>query len=298
MKKTTAIKSINEVTWAESNQPTVAEIKTGKDFNLRNYKSSEYTMKVANILAAEGTIVIDKEEYKLNDPSVTEHFKLEQLEYLITKYNKVTGEPARTAREYFNNRDEAKAFFNSPAWKAEKAKHFKLNVLEVLVPTLMVQQEEFLQVQAYREDKAKQQRLNVEMIRARVQREDVLKDLPNQGVSIAIQPAIEGKVKIGEWGPYVTFTGNYESTPAQILEAKIVNAWLYNQEEFRVPSREEQATELEELREWFEQYKYNARRNGITKPNAKTVEKFERLEQLEIEVGTYLNERIAAQRLY
>lgn len=295
------MKNITTTTWAESNSVITVEIKVGKEFNIYNYTTSDYTMKAANILTAGGTIVINNIPHKVTDQDVIEHFQLQQLDFLIHKYNKVTGDGAILARKFFTSRPEAKAFFASPSWAQQKARHFKLNALEVLVPTLMAIQEQVLLEQAFKESKRTETRLNIEMIRAGVKREDLTKDLPNQGVTTAIAPAIEAQQKLGETGPYVTFTGNYTSTTMQVIESRIVNTWLYNQPEFRVPSKEDQANELEQLREWFQDLKEVARTFGEAAFRAEVAEhvtKYERLETLEIEVGTYLNDRVAAHILY
>ena len=293
--KTNITKHISEVTWLESNQGITIIIKTGRDFNIYNYKSSPYTMKLANNLAAGGEVILDGVTHRLEDEDTIEHFQLEQLEYLTTKYNRITGDGARLARKFFNNRNEADAFFKSPSWAQAKARHFKLNVLEVLVPTLMTAQEQVLLEQAYKDYKKYESRLNVIGLRdLKIRREDILKDLPNQGVTTAIAPTLEAQQKIGEAGPYVTFNGDYSSSQLAVLESRMVNAWLYNQEEFRVPSKEEQATELEELREWFQELKEVLRRfseeqvREFFAKDPAVVTKYERLETLEIAVGTYL----------
>lgn len=294
-------KHISEVTWAESNQPTtVALVIVDKFFNIYNYKTAEFSMKAANILAVGGTLILTDNKasitIKLQDEAAVLNYQLQQLEYLISKYTKITGFYAKLAYEHFGSRAEAIKFFQSTNWKENKL--FKLNALDALREPL-VEFEEAKRVNILHwSESMRVTSLWNEAAKMRVFFKDTKKDLPNQDVTAPVQPMVQGQIKYSEEGPYATFTGDYWSTPADELEQKIVNAWFYNHEEFRKPTEDELANELEELREWFEQYKYNARRNKVTRPQAETVSKFERLEYLEVEVGTYLNDRLLSVKLY
>lgn len=303
MKNLEQMKNVFDISYVESNQPqTTVRVEVGKDFNLSNLKYNKAAMKLANVLSVGGTVVITDNKtsvtVRLEDAELIKHFQLCQLEYLLSKYNKITGPYAKIARQYFSDRKESKEFFASKAWKEAKERIYKTNVLDALVPALMGYEEERLC--GYR-DYAERKRLDnmwTQAAKAKVFKADVDKDLPNQDVTTAIQRDIDLSIRIGETGPYVDKGRNYVSTPADELEAKIVNAWFYKHPAFRKPSQDELADELETLREWFEQYKYNARRNGVKKPQADTIAKYERLEYLEIEVGTYLNNRISNAALY
>lgn len=299
MKTNQITKHISTVTWADSNQGIIITLVTGKEFNIYNYKSSPYTMKLSNNLASGGDVILNGITHRLDDEDTVFHFQLEQLEYLLSKYNKITGAPARLARDVFGDRDTAKKYFESNSWKQAKKSYFKLNVLEVLVPTLAQAQEAILLDRAIKDARKYESRLNITMLRdLKVVREDLLKDLPNQSVTTSIAPAIEMQQKIGEYGPYITFNGNYTSTNLAVLESRAINAWFYNQQEFRVPSREEQATELEELRQWFQELKEVLKRfseeqvRQFFAKDPAVVTKYERLETLEIEVGAYLEDRV------
>lgn len=287
------VKNINELSWVESNQPTTkTKVIVGKDFNVYNYRVSKYSMKIANVLAVGGTVVLTDNKstvtVRLEDEEQVLNYQLQQLEYLLSRYNKITGYYAKLAWQQFSSRDEAIKYFQSEDWKSRKL--FKLNALDVLLEALTGFEADRRQnIHSWAESK-RRARLWNEAAKMGIFKRDWEQDLPNQDVTTPIQPGVEGQVRIGEFGPYPTFTGPYAPTPTDQLEAAIVNAWYYNQPEFRVPSLDEQIAELEELRAWFEQYKYHARRNNVRKPQARTIEKFERLEFLEIEVGTYLEE--------
>ena len=294
-------KEYTELSWKETNDPeTIAQVTVSKNFNLSNYKQAEDIMKLANLLAIGGTAVMLGIKHKLRNLELVNHYQLAQLEYVLSKNYQVKQWLRKTARvNGFKTFGDARKYFSTSEWAAAKEENkWKVNVIDIaLLPTLMDEREKYLVELDVKEQRRYLSMLWVDMLRVEglkelVKREDLLKDLPNQQVTAAIAPSIEVQQRIGEDGPYISYKGDYENRYAQEIEAKIVNAWFYNNEAFRVQSLDDLVDELETLREWFEQYKYNARRNGVTKPQAAIVEKFERLQFLEIEVGTYLEERL------
>lgn len=292
--------TLETLAWPATNYPSaVLTIPTiGKDYNLYNYKDCKgnNNMKVANVLGAGGTVILEGVEYRLEDEDMVRHYQLEQLQYALNTYKKLTGEAARLAKVHFKDRDDARRILKSQEYLQNKELYkWKTNVLDILEPQLAQAQEKLLLAQELKEAGERRLRLYQEMLQAGVRTEDFKKEIPNQDTTIAFSPSIEVQHKVGEFGPYTTFTGRDRSTHLDEVEAKIVNTWYYNREEFRVPTLEDQLEELAELREWFQTYKDNARRQGLSKPQQATIDKFERLEHLEIEVSDYLDERIQAE---
>lgn len=294
MTSKTNVKGIQETSWMESNQPTtVASVVVGNDFNIYNYKTSSISIKVANILSVGGTIILTNGKTsvttKLEDEAAIHNYMLQQLEYLIEKYNKVTGVYAQLAWETFASRQAAKEYFQSEAWKSSKL--YKLNALDALLPALVdYEDDRQLNILSWSEQKRLGTLWNG-AAKARVFRKDLEKDIPNQEVTTAIQPAVGKELRIGEFGPYAANPRGYISTVTDEIEAKVVNKWYYDQPEFRVQTIDDKLQELTELRQWFQDIKDKVRkldRNKV-KPTEETLAKYERLEQLEFEVGTTLD---------
>lgn len=126
-------------------------------------------------------------------------------------------------------------------------------------------------------------------------------DLPNQDVTINMLPNINHKVKFGSFissgarggkaynGEHWTSDtdGTYISAPAAKLEADIVNAWLYNHEEFRIPTRDELQAEYETLSQEYEDLKTAVRAGKKHRVHVHAfVDKFVRMQELSDILGT------------
>lgn len=274
-------KSINALSYLESNQYGVeVVVRIGQSFNIGNYLSDTgRAMKLANVLACDGTVTLSNGKsvvtVKSYDEDAKEHFQLEQACYLLMgrrlsikgidiyeypkgKATPIEGYFARVLKSNFKNRAEAVAYFNSPQWAQEVKSHFKFNLLDCLVDPLCQFQEEYLisNRNSRIEDAQKRALLRTEYYQLGLDNKLFKGELPNQEVtplelpSIAVQRRyIEGEA------PYVSYTGDYKTTSNSELEAKIINQWFYEHEEFRVPSYDEQLQELYELELWFDIFK-------------------------------------------
>ena len=305
---TKELRHVSQMEWVDTNQPkATAYVIYKHDINEYNYKTlmakeqdgayehNSLLMKMANILAVGGTIQMTDGkkniECKLEDTELVEMFQLAQLEYLMSKYKKVTGFYAKLAWEYFTNRLDAIRFFKSEDWKNTKATRLnKMFALDALLPALAeFTQEKQIQIMSIQEQK-RQALIWTQAAHRKVSifKRDVDKDLPNQDVTTSIQPIIDVQVAYGESGPYLRKGKKYISTETDKIEAKVVNAWLYNQPEFRVQTLDEKLEELQELRTWFNDYS-NMVRQGRQHIDAESIAKYDRLEQLEFEVGLALD---------
>lgn len=299
----------NPSTWA------VAYVK-GKNNEGSFQYDWEYRHTVADVLNHGGTIVVTLpynnnmpiKVVRCEDEEHVLHWQLEQLEYLVTKYAKINSQFYKDlGNSIFRGINHARMFYQGTAWEAMKKAVNRYTILDGAYKEAVAYFEEQRQVNLL--SWAEQQRLAslwTQAAKTRIFKQDIILDLPNQDVTAPIT-VVSDKAKINEYDKMLKRSSKTVywknkrkeiTTYADYIEARIVNAWFYNQEEFRKPSQDELAKELEELREWFEQYKYHARRNKVAKPNQLTVLKYERLEQLEIEVGTYLNDRLATTKLY
>jgi len=303
---TKELRHVSQMEWVDTNQPkATAYVIYKHDINEYNYKTlmakeedgayehNSLLMKMANILAVGGTIQMTDGkkniECKLEDTELVEMFQLAQLEYLMTKYKKVTGFYAKLAWEYFANRLDAIKFFESEDWKNTKAtKLNKMFALDALLPALAeFAQEKEIQIMSIQEQK-RQAAIWTQAAKIGVFRKHILQDLPNQDVTTPLQPVVDVKVEYGESGPYLGKGRGYFSTLADQIEAKVVNTWLYNHLEFRVQTLDEKLEELQELRTWFNDYS-NMVRQGRQHIDAESIAKYDRLEQLEFEVGLALD---------
>lgn len=207
---------------------------------------------------------------------------------LIRKGTPLVGEAAKKCRKYFKNREVANIYFNSEEWEALKPSIiWKNNVLDTEYYNALLSFEDIRQ-QNLEDFFAKKAlpTLRTEAVKAGVYRNHwEAEDIPMNQVTPLQLPRTDYTAK----GKART---KYELAPNADFEAKVVNIWLNRREEFYIPTLDDQIAELKVLREWFEQYKYNARRAGVAKPQATTVAKFERLEFLEIEVGPCLEKEL------
>lgn len=297
-------KFIQELNWAATNEPKQeAAVLISKAYNLSNYRYGTIAMKIANLLAVGGTIhVVNSKSITTitnDDENIIHHFMLEQAEYLLLGKDfeypygrQVRGTYAKFLKEEFGDRTTAIDFFKSKAWADEKEafKYAKFNLLDLLLDPLMEAQEQYILKAFTIKEQKRMSVLRTEYYKAGIKRELFLGDLPNQDVTTPIQPAPQIERKFTEEGPYVSFHGDYISTEADQTEAKIVNAWFYEHEEFRVLTLDEQLSELQDLREWFEKLKQVSRQVGVSGFTQDILDKFERLEQLEVEVGHYLED--------
>ena len=129
--------------------------------------------------------------------------------------------------------------------------------------------------------------------------------LPNQEVTTNQLPNINHKMKFGSFissgarggkaynGEHWTSDtdGTYVDAPAAQLEADIVNAWYYEHEEFRIPTRDELQEEYDNLSLEYEDLKHKLRqlnRNAARcdKGFRQFILKFARLQELSDILGT------------
>lgn len=288
--------NIKQLNYGNSNEfDQMVEIpKINWEFNLNNYKTHPKTMMLANVLAMGGVIKLAGEFHYLDDWDLIEHYRLAQLEWAIgqryknSNFTLMDQELDTAALNWFNTLGEARKYFTTTEWETTREQHkWKANLLDIMKPQLMEAQEKYLLEKQEQEDRKHRAVLINEMYEMGLKSEDYKKDLPNQEVTPLALPSIEVQERYMEGeAPYISYTGEDEVRYYNEVEAKLVNAWYYNNG-FRVPTLDDQIEELAKLREWFETYKYNIKRTGPTKPQAKTLEKFEQLEFLEIEVGPY-----------
>lgn len=308
-------KHIKGLAWHEVKDPRQsAKVVYGKDFSYYNYKDrtdnvvGETITKMIDLLSVGGTIYLvenpeDEEGYEIhrkdNRPLCIQ-YQMIQLDYLTGKFKARIDNPyykqlltmkfpARSERQSIAN---ASSYFRTDDWLREKEQLqiTKANVLDMLIePIIELAQPRALQVMTLQEQK------RIANLKTEANRLNVLSDMsegkvyPNQEVTQALSEEIDFSVGYGEFGPYISKGTNKRHTTADTMEAYIVNAWLYNNG-FRVETLDDQLEELDKLRQWFECYKRNAKRVAPTNIQAKTVEKFERLEWLEVEVGHILDQ--------
>ena len=299
--------------WTLTNQPSnTLLVPVTWDFNVRNYADDSNKPKVriiTNLIAVGGTVKLAQGNsvvtIRLNDKESIDHYRVEQMAYcFMGKYDYDTetyeypeGKPMKTfkyffednmyyalLKEKFKSTKKAVTFFNSAAWKAEvKSYGYKSNLKDLLVNALCVFQEEYLINDKRRTHAINIKHANLKQAKSKLGIDSHLLngEIPNQEVTPFQTPSIHVQRKFQPGiAPYVSTAGDYIVEGNAEYEAKLVNAWFYQHEEFRVPSYDEQLQELEELEEWLAVVKTLARRTGQRVFNDGVLLKFDRLEEL------------------
>lgn len=303
--------------WMFSNHPTNTLVVTvGKAFNIDNYKYNQtVAMLIANLLAVGSSVRLVQGKsivtIKCHDEVLIDHYRLEQVGYMLMgqydydkrEYKNANGPTSMATfkkhnegsfyyqllKTQFNSLQPALEFFNSAAWKDEMETYrWKYNLLELLVPALCDFQEEYLLTsKALQYNVAKEKALlRNEYYQLGIDSKLFNGEIPNQDVQALQMPGIKVQQKFIEGqAPYISTTGDYEVTPNSEIEAKLVNAWYYSHDEFRLPSHDEQLQELAELEEWFAVVKHVARLTNQRTFDEETLAKFDRLEELQFKYG-------------
>lgn len=298
-------KLVRELHVGQTFKAYTAMVEYGKDVSYYNYKdmTNPTVRKVQNILAAGGTIVLvdslDEDEgyfIKLSDLSVVKGMALLQLEYMLDRYNNLTDQYwlAIFDRLFKKNRIRAARYFASSHWDTWKKEltTTKFYVLDALAePIIELEQDRSIQTMTLKEQK----RMAALLTQAhQLGVWEALKEgkvYPNQEVTAPESDLIDVQVRYGEYGPYISKGTETTQTKADTMEAYLVNAY-YFENGFRVESMDDKLEELAKLREWWTSYSTQARRTKVAKPQAKTIEKYERLEELEAEVGAILDQEV------
>lgn len=299
------MKSINRFEWHESNDPTqTAKVVYGRDISYYNYRdlANPVVQKVMNLLAVGGTVYLVAYEtaktgyeitLKHEDRARCIQYQMIQLDYLVNKYNRVKNEYYQKLLDIkFPSINHARMYFHTGSWEAEKRELLKtkLSSLDALEePIIELAQSQAVNIMSVQEQK------RIANLYAAAKELGVLEDLkakkvyPNQSVTAPLSPEIDFQVGYGEDGPYISSGDNLRNTRGDIMEAYLVNAWLFKNG-FREESLDDQLEELVKLREWWVTYSSQARRTGVANPQARTVEKYERMVQLEGEIGHILDQ--------
>lgn len=94
-----------------------------------------------------------------------------------------------------------------------------------------------------------------------------------------------------EWYDKFKNVGKFQPSANDELEKRIVNAWYYKRQDFRVPTVAEQASELAQLQAWFAKVQASMKAPNLTVVDwivsPEVLDKHARLLQLEAEISFY-----------
>lgn len=295
-------KNYREIDITGSYIPYEVEVVAGKDINIKNFRQP----KLGNLYSIGATIKVKFKDrtatYQLKDQDLVHDFRLARLEYIVLgrtwsngkhEYpngrGQIHGYYKRFMDENFEDKKAAVAYLKSPEFKAMKAalpNTFDLlrdAMLEDLADTF----NQWLQQAVLRTSLLKLPSIKTQMYKLGLK---VDTDAPLRNEVTPVYTNVPYRfVRKSDDGLRVSVAKKEELIYSDLFEAHLVDAWLEQRPEFRVPTLDEQMQELLTLRDWFAEYKAAARANNMAWISQEDIIKFERLEELEFEVGPYVD---------